>query len=205
MKFTHIALIITPIILSGCALFKSARLADSPEKAKKRICLNSEGKGRFLAQGQKHVFSYQSHLSEQDLSWRTVIDFPMYGRESIEMEWDKERGEGKYDASYEQALLKNSENLDPALLEGAATIWLEFFEDMLISRGLLKKDRGERIDWVVTDKTLEGELAANGHPASITFLNPVSKGHFGRFDFKLLSDKGAREFGMELIVRNCLE
>lgn len=190
---------------TSCSLFKTTRMDSTPEKAKQRICLNSEGKGRFLFKGQKHIFSYQSHFSEEDQSWKTLIDFPAYGRESIELDWDNAAGKASYKASYEQALLRNTKDLDPALVEGATQMWIEFFEDMLITRGLLQKDSGEKILWTVTPKSLEGDLSANGKPGRITFLNPVGAGYFGRFDFKLYSEGTDEAFGMELIVRNCLE
>lgn len=181
------------------------------ESAKEKICLNAQGKGRFLIDGQKHIFSYQSHFSEQDLKWETLIDFPLYGRESVELEWSFVENKAKYQASYEQALLKNSQNLNPALLDSATQMWLAFFEDMLRSRGLIEKEvnkedsRNSPIEWRVKRKELSGQMSANGLPAQIEFMNLVGSSYFGRFDFKVMNKAGEDQFGMELIVRDCLE
>lgn len=196
------------LILSGCSVFQTAKVGPVDD-AKKRICLDSEGKGRFIFEGQKHIFSYQSEFLEDEAVWRVLIDFPVYGRESIELEWDSAAKKVSYDASYEQALLKNTQGLNPALLDAATQVWINFFEDMLASKGLISKDPGKQILWSSERKSLRGELFANGFPAEISFLNPVSGGHFGRFDFKINSqpkrEQSGETFGMELIVRNCLE
>lgn len=189
----------------GCAFFKTADLGDSVKAAKERICLNSEGKGRFIYKDQKHIFSFQSRFIEKEALWKVYIDFPVYGRESIELEWNEALKTVDYDASYEAALLKNSRDLDPALLEAATKLWAAFFEDMLIHRNAADGAGKSPISWIVDRTSLEGSLDSGGFPAKILFLNPVSGGHFGRFDFKILSQEGDREFGMELIVRNCLE
>src|SRR5690554_7274299 len=92
--------------VSSCALFQTQSLTDV-EAAKERVCLNSEGKGRFIFEGSRHVFSYVSHFVEEEANWQVAIDFPLYGRESIELEWNGALGRADHRASYEQALLKN--------------------------------------------------------------------------------------------------
>ncbi|MCO4753663.1 MAG: hypothetical protein KC478_04240 [Bacteriovoracaceae bacterium] len=190
--------------LGSCALFKEARVSSAPDVAKRRICLNSEGKGRFIFDGQKHVFSYQSLFSEDDLKWLSYIDFPVYGRETIELEWDSTKNRASSKASYEQALLKNSKGLNPALLDAATTMWRAFFKDYLIHKNLIG-DKKTAIKWIVKDKELVGRFRVGKYIAEIKFLNVVSQGYFGRFDFKLHSSRKKELFGMELIVRNCLE
>lgn len=203
-SFAHTLIYFFLLSSVSCSIFKQAKVGDSVEEAKKRVCLSSEGKGRFIFGGQKHVFSYQSHFDEEAMSWETLIDFPVYGRESLLIKWNS--GEPDYNASYEQALLKNAENLDPKLLDAATTLWVEFFEDALITRGKLEKDTGEKISWTTDSKSLTGELVSKGLPSKITFLNPnPDKGHFGRFDFELQDTERKPAFGMQLIVRNCLE
>lgn len=192
------------LLLNSCAVFKTVKLGPV-NSAKEGICLNAEGRGRFIFDGQKHIFSYQSHFNEDEMKWETIIDFPVYGRESIQMEWDLNRSRAVYDASYEQALLKNSNNLNPSLLDGAKEMWTEFFEDMLYTRGKLSKDSGQNIEWKIDGKQLEGKFSARGFPAKVAFLNPDTNGQFGRFDFQLNSKEGKKLFGMELLVRNCLE
>lgn len=202
----HSLILMGTMVLSSCSLFKQAKVSDSVEEAKKRVCLSSEGKGRFIFSGQKHVFSYQSHFDEEEKTWETLIDFPVYGRESLHIKWNEDSQQAEYDASYEQALLKNADNLDPKLLDAATTLWVEFFEDALVSRGELSKDSGATIVWKTDPKSLTGALVSKGAPSKITFLNPnPDKGHFGRFDFELKDSKGDTSFGMQLIVRNCLE
>ncbi|MEX1098845.1 MAG: hypothetical protein WEB87_00380 [Bacteriovoracaceae bacterium] len=193
-------------LFSGCALLKEARVSNDPDKAKERVCLNSEGKGRFVFQGQKHVFAYQSSFVDEDLRWTLVIDFPAIGREFMELEWDASRHMAKTSASYEQALLKNSQNINPAILDAAMEMWIQFFEDMLFTRGLIPQDRQQNIAWSAQAKELRGKFNVGKYLARITFLNPVPEAHFGRFDFQLLSlNEKNKHFGMELVVRNCLE
>lgn len=190
--------------LQSCALFKDIKVSSSPEEAKRRICLNSEGKGRFIFAGQKHVFSYQSSFVEEDLKWASIIDFPVYGRESISVEWDSSKKTAITNASYEQALLKNTQGLDPRLLDSANQMWETFFKDFLIQKNIIS-DQTSQIKWSVQNKELFGSFDIEEYEARVKFLNVVSQGHFGRFDFKLIDKDGEPMFGMELIVRDCLE
>tara|TARA_Y100000780_G_scaffold232594_1_gene268523 strand:+ start:194298 stop:194918 length:621 start_codon:yes stop_codon:yes gene_type:complete len=192
------------LLLGSCALFKEVKVSNSPEQAKRRICLNSEGKGRFIFAGQKHVFSFQSSFVEDELKWASIIDFPVYGRESIVVEWDTAHDKPVTNASYEQALLKNAKGLDPSLLDSANVMWETFFKDFLIQKGLVANQKSP-IVWEVKDKEIYGNFRIRNYKARLKFLNVVSQGHFGRFDFKLKDKKGEPLFGMELIVRDCLE
>lgn len=88
-------------LFSACAHQRVQEKLLSPEQKKvvfedslKKLCLNSEGKGRLVFLSERYSFNYESLLEEKLYSWTLAIEVPMLGQELFKLNY-KNSFEGK--------------------------------------------------------------------------------------------------------------
>jgi hypothetical protein len=81
-KITCCQLVLSFILLTGCAGHKKIQRGTQPLDQINRICFNSEGKGRIETPEGKYVFNYETALDKENYRWSFAFHFPL-GRQEI--------------------------------------------------------------------------------------------------------------------------
>jgi hypothetical protein len=191
-------------ILSSCSLFTTKNLSQDFRKDIHKVCLSADGKGRLLVEEQKHVFSFESDLQQAQGQWIMALNFPLYGSESILLDWD-EKGKYHYKFSFEDKIMRREKGISPQLLELFFATWGEFLFEMV--RLKQNQNFSPNFLWSSSDKELSAQTMLKKVNANIkiSFKNLTPEGHFGRYDIIMQHADGKIPFGVEMIVRNCLE
>jgi len=189
-------------LFAGC---QSTPLLKSVKDLKNSICLNSRGKGRIFISGHKQVFSYQSYYDEENLQLDLDLTFPIYGTESVSVNYIGEDARFEIDSSFEKRLLREQKDVNPELVDKFLNLWGEFFEDIIHNKKLIKKDLGIKLNWDKSSKSLTSSTSFDGYGAKFNFLYLSSDGYFERMDIETIGLDEEETVKLELIVRKCLE
>ena len=191
------------LITISCSIFQTKRISSDLNKEIQNVCLDSYGAGRIIVNKHKYVFRFDTALSMKDHKWMMGLNFPIYGEEVFEFDWDND-GTLKYTASFEKRILQDKSGVDPEKLETFLKKWSEFINEVIQLQ--YTKNYKAKYDWKLTSKHLEATSKVDAsNTVKIVFQNKTSKGHFGRFDIVLQSNKPEDTFKLEMIVRECLE
>lgn len=197
-----IRLYILLFFLVSCQTTTLLKDVDELEHA---ICLSSEGKGRIQVSGQKQVFSFKTFYDEDNLELDIDFSFPIYGTESVSIEYVGGRTRFKIDSSFERRILREQSDVNPELIDEFLTLWAEFFEDLLVSKKLVETDKGVMFKWDKTSKTLFANSLISKHEAFVEFHYLSKENFFERMDMKVVENNSSSQVALELIVRKCLE
>jgi hypothetical protein len=190
-------------LFTSCSVFKTKRISKDLNQEIQNVCLDSYGAGRIIVNKHKYVFRFDTALSMEDHKWMMGLNFPIYGEEVFEFEWDND-GALKYKASFEQRILQDKSGVDPEKLEIFLKKWSEFINEVIQLQ--YTKNYSAKYKWKLTSKFLQATSKINkSNTVKIVFQNKTSAGHFGRFDIMLHDDKHEDNFKLEMIVRKCLE
>jgi hypothetical protein len=191
------------IFLTSCAAFQTKRVSSNLNKEIQNVCLDSYGAGRIIVNKHKYVFRFDTALSMKDHKWMMGLNFPIYGEEVFEFDWDSD-GKLNYTATFEKRILQDKKGVDPEKLEIFLKKWSEFINEVIQLQ--YTKDYQSSYAWKLSSKSLEATSKVDAMSSvKIIFQNKTNQGHFGRFDIILQSNKEEEKFKLEMIVRECLE
>lgn len=198
-----ILLLLSLFILNSCALFKNSDLSNNVISEIGKVCLDTNGRGRLIIQNNKYVFSFDSILNHEEDKWIMGLNFPLYGEELFEIEWEKEKLI-HYSASFEQRILREKKGINPELLSLFLKKWADFINEVIQVQK--NKNYEKNFIWKIQSNELVAETKLKGAGnAKITFLNLINSKYFGRFDIVLQNEKSKDSLKMEMIVRKCLK
>lgn len=201
-KYTF--LILAFFTLISCSTRKTIDISQDVFKESKKVCLNSEGRGRIeLPQG-KYTFSYESAYLEDENKFVMVLSFPIYGEERFEINLDDLKKNSNH--SLEHRIVSASEGVSPQMINTFITLWAEYFTELLGLQGR-NEITSANFKWKIENQIFHGDSTKNPffHFYSKAFL--ASKDFFQRLTFELknIHDKTQDRMIIELFVRECLE
>lgn len=189
-------------ILYSC---QSTQITGDLSEMKANICKSMRGKGRIIIGGRKQVFSYQTEYDVENLLYNLNFTFPIYGTESVNVEYIQElETPFKINSSFEQRLLREKQSVNPQLIHSFLNLWANLFEELLLIDNVVAKNRDAQFKWVQKKNELVAKVEIENHQAQFDFKYPSSDGHFERVDVLVRGDNNEEEIILQLIVRKCL-
>lgn len=197
-------LIILFSFLTSCSLFHKNTLSTRLSEDIQNVCLNAEGKGRLVIDGQKYIFSFESAMNQVENKWQMGFSFPIYGEEFLEIDWD-ENNKMKYVFSFEDKILKEQRGVSPEKLELFIKTWADLLQEIIHLQSKIATQTNYK--WITSDKELSAQtkLKEDQSLVTITFKNLVDNNYFGRYDIVMQHNNEMHPFSVEFIVRKCLE
>lgn len=193
------------ITLTSCSLFRFEEISQNIPLETKKICLSSTGKGRIEMKSGKYIFSYESALMNEEEKFIILLNFPIYGEEKFEINWESSLNKASDNSELEHRLLSSGEGIDPKLVQGFISLWSKYFEELIaIQTGT--KFKKKSFKWEVKDQ----KLIASSQGPSIEFISKAdvaNKDFFEHLTFEV-QEKGQKlssTLKVELFVRECLE
>lgn len=196
--FKHILFL---FIVVSCQTYQ---LTQSTEKLKDGICLNATGKGRIIVKDQKQVFSFESFFNPAELTLDLDLTFPVYGTETVSVNYIGTESRYEIDSSFERRMLREQKELNPDLIDSFLNLWAEFYEDLLVQKKLTPKDLGTIFSWDKGKDELLAQAQLNSYSAKFKFLYLSESGFFERMDIETSGQNPGDKIKLELIVRKCL-
>lgn len=194
-------IIVSLLVLSSCAIFQKSVLSENLSRDIKKVCLSSEGKGRIVINNQKYLFSYESALREEDKNWIMALNFPIYGEEYVQIDW--QNNILQHEASFESKMLKDQKGLSPEKLELFLKSWGQFLHEIILLKS--NQEKSKNFNWDLGTKELKATSELQNNEVQIIFKNLVDDKYFGRYDITTQSQNAKSLFKIEVIVRKCLE
>lgn len=196
IKYTYIFFI---LILSSCATKKVGEtLTSDPTVEAKKICLNSEGKGRFFYNKEKIGFSYESALEEELGKFFLVLDFPFHGEEKFEVSYQELTEDSN--SSFEHKIASSYDGIDPRIVHDFSLSFSEYFRDILTFKYNEKKK--SFLEWKAKDKSLyASKKISSGFFSAVA--SQSNKTYFENLSFELKSKNNFLK--IDLILNSCQE
>lgn len=183
------------VFLSSCASVNN--LSSDPFIEARKVCLDSEGRGRLTVQSSTYIFKYYSELDQKYGKWSLGLDFPMQEEEVFELDWS-ENGKMKFTTSIDNKILNENSKIDPKELDRFTKYMGYFLKDLMhLKNG---KEKQLKFKWHTTRKKLTGEN--RNKRAVIDFENVDSAGYFGLMSIEYRGRK-SQNYKMEFVLSKC--